>query len=125
MLRALYNIIACDCTANITHNRKMNKCCIVMQFIMCVYFGSIKTINLIKTKTNLVAAGPPLDGAAEPGLHPEEQLQGARPAPTLHHHGGRTVTRALFNSSFYYILSASFSFLSPVRFSHYNLISCP
>ncbi len=46
MLWALYKIIACDCTATITHNRKMNKCSIVMQFLMCIYFGSIKTINL-------------------------------------------------------------------------------
>jgi hypothetical protein len=29
-----------------THNRKKNKYCIVMQFIMCVSFDSIKTINL-------------------------------------------------------------------------------
>ncbi len=32
-----------------THNRK-NKYCIVMQFIMYVFFDSIKTINLIKLR---------------------------------------------------------------------------
>ncbi len=84
------------------------------------------TVPIRNNNKKLVAAGPPLDRPAELGLHPEEQLQGARPAPTLHHHGGRTATRlALFNSSFYYILSATISFFSPVRFSHYNLISCP
>ena len=32
--------------------------------------------------------GPALHRPAEPGLHPEEQLQGAWPAHALYNHGG-------------------------------------
>ncbi len=46
-------VIVCDCLAKKhTHNRNKNKYCNVMQSIMCVFFDSIKTINLTYVLVN-------------------------------------------------------------------------
>ncbi len=40
-LRALYNIIACDCTANITHNRKNEQMlyCDAVSYVRLLWFN--------------------------------------------------------------------------------------
>ena len=50
--------------------------------------------------------GPALHRPAEPGLHPEEQLQGARPAHALHNHGGqcKSYTKTFFVNNINYII---------------------
>ena len=46
VLRAVYKSRACECTAIITHNWKWWKNLYCDTIFMCVYFGSIKTVNL-------------------------------------------------------------------------------